>query len=490
MTIIFIWLIQYPTGHSYGPSSPRSRSRSTTWITFLPPKRHSSQFFTATAKSVLQKNTFGTRTHSHHCVYSYRHSNLQSHYQSHDQQYIAETASSTTIPIPVFAQGQVDYSAANDYILAHYNQSHYFQAKDGEYWGDDAHSQRRMESFVDARKVQSNFTNETQMLEQTGMALVSSPIHHFLPPRTDTTNYDDHTHTLQHWSTVDTIQTSYLPELKRIISLLYPSKDILHCHFWNPMMRGENYTISRQEESKRDERSRNASSVSNVSFQMQTPTPTANVASMLHIDTDVGAYDSIHDLLRIIQKNQVKDIKDTTVHDDSYWNDMAGNIVNNHQRFIILNFWRNIGKLPVERAPLAILSTKYRNTTSSTLEQRDEKCWFPYVSPDMDKSQLYIFPNMTRDEVVVFYQYDRLASQPSDLWHCAVPSIQYLHRREEDDRVSTEIPRTSFDIRAFLVFNESVPGELDRFSKDRSKPILSFEESGCFCDEQAEKRKQ
>jgi len=51
-------------------------------------------------------------------------------------------------------------------------------------------------------------------------------------------------------------------------------------------------------------------------------------------------------------------------------------------------------------------------------------------------------------------------------------------------------PRRSFDIRALIVLDESVPEELDRFSPDRTRPILTFEESGCFCDEQAADRKQ
>ena len=61
--------------------------------------------------------------------------------------------------------------------------------------------------------------------------------------------------------------------------------------------------------------------------------------------------------------------------------------------------------------------------------------------------------------------------------------------------------RASFDIRAFVIFEEKIhtASDLDndedvslnndRFRPDRLRPMLSFEESGCFCDDQAAKRR-
>ena len=85
--------------------------------------------------------------------------------------------------------------------------------------------------------------------------------------------------------------------------------------------------------------------------------------------------------------------------------------------------------------------------------------------------------------MIVFYQYDRERNQPSDLWHCAIE----VEENEESDCVHR---RKSFDIRAFIVFDEEVSSIDDRFSPERTRPMLSFEESGCFCDEQAAKRTQ
>jgi hypothetical protein len=70
--------------------------------------------------------------------------------------------------------------------------------------------------------------------------------------------------------------------------------------------------------------------------------------------------------------------------------------------------------------------------------------------------------------------------QTSDLFHCAICT--------KDDNLRER--RTSFDIRALIVLNEDVPEELDRYRDGRTRPVLSFEESGCFCDQQAEKKRE
>ena len=86
----------------------------------------------------------------------------------------------------------------------------------------------------------------------------------------------------------------------------------------------------------------------------------------------------------------------------------------------------------------------------------------------------------------MFYQYDRSVTQPSDLWHFAI-SIED-NRAQHAEAISKKSPRESFDILALVVFDEIVDKDKDRFHPVRLRPVLSFEESGCFCDEQAEKR--
>jgi hypothetical protein len=93
---------------------------------------------------------------------------------------------------------------------------------------------------------------------------------------------------------------------------------------------------------------------------------------------------------------------------------------------------------------------------------------------------MIIFPNVTRDEVIVFYQY-RDVTQLSDLFHCAISPCNQARVGEG---------RISFDIRALIILHEEVPEDLDRYSESRTRHVLTLEESGCFSDEQAEKRKR
>ena len=322
----------------------------------------------------------------------------------------------------VCAQARVHYSAANEYIQAHYNISQYFTHNDC------------IETIHNGRRIQESFHNEREMLKENGLAIVASPM-----PATKV-----------NWSERDSIQQTYLPELEKIISRLFSEK-IIHISFWNPMMRGETLEISRQQ--------RDGLYI-----------PTANIASLVHIDTDVGAYEKIQDVLAIIDKNRVR--CDSSPSTSSTFEDVADAIVSGRKQFAILNFWRNIDETPVRRVPLSIYSPRY-----------DGDAAFPDAAPNVESSKWYMFPNATRDEVIVFYQYDRERKQPSDLWHCAIE----VEENEESDSVHR---RKSFDIRAFIVFDEEVSSNNDRFSTERTRPMLSFEESGCFCDKQAAKMTQ
>ncbi|KAL3801368.1 hypothetical protein HJC23_006978 [Cyclotella cryptica] len=330
---------------------------------------------------------------------------------------LASKSGNAQIMAIVVCTATLDCSAVNEYVHAHYQQAAYF-------------TDRGEQQFHDARILQSQYDDEREMLADNGLAIINSP-----PP-----NPVD-------WTDVDDIQISYLPLLGKIVSGIFPA--VMGCCFWNPMIRGEHYEISRDRTEKK--------------------TPTANIASMVHIDTDVGAFD-IRDFLEIVDKNKVQS---TALQTSSHsFREMAQDaILNKTKRFVILNFWRNIGLEPVSTAPLAILSTRYDNHSK----------WlaFPDASPN-DKSQWYIFPNVTRDDVIVFYQYDRNVMQISDLFHCAISPSKHVGVGEG---------RRSFDIRALIILDEVVPKELDRYTESRTRPVLTLEESGCFCDDQSEKRK-
>lgn len=332
--------------------------------------------------------------------------------------------------IPIVCTATVDYSAANEYANAHYNIPRYFDYDNEVIFAVD-------HPIYDGRVLQSKYLDEREMLSENGLAVINSPI------RMQTID----------WSNVDDVRESYLPELEWIlVHNLFPSRRILSCCFWNPMLRGEGLEISRNEGGM----------------------STANIASLVHIDTDVGAYESIDELLNVIDKNKVEYTSTALI--DAF--DMASD--NEKKRFVIINFWRNIDDEPVLSSPLAILSTRYN-------EDEHQHLWsgLPNARPNMEKSRYYVFPQATDDEVIAFYQYDRNAMQVSDMWHCAIKPQQHGVGHEASTR-----PRRSFDIRALVVFDENVPEELDRFGLNRIRPKLTMEESECFCEKQGEDRRK
>lgn len=340
----------------------------------------------------------------------------------------------------------IDYSGANEYVHAHYGSlaSSLWEAASVPYFskGDTV-----TEPIYDARKVLSSNTTEGShhqwMLQNYGMTLV-----------------DDSPTDMMNWENHQEIERVYIRELERLLPSLFSSKIYMHC-FWNPMRRGESLALSPP----------GGEGI-----------PTANVASMVHIDTDVGAYESLDEFLAIIETNRVVQ-KDAP---DLFDRELCQTAISKQKkRFAVINFWRNTNrKEAVGNRPLAMLSTRYHDNDRG----RDSLSAFPNRRPDNEKSKWYAFPNMTNEELLVFYQYDRLVSQPSDIWHCAIS----IHDDDDDSTHNTKTcaPRESFDIRALVVFEDSVPPEKDRFGSERVRPVLSFEESGCFCDEQASKRTQ
>lgn len=329
---------------------------------------------------------------------------------------------------------EIDYSAANEYIAAHYNIDDYFD------------SNKTYETIFDGRKVlkelelknekDGHCKTEKEMLHLHGLTLYPSQV----------SGCDVNVGIAdQHWRNRQWISDVYLPLLESIVREFFPNI-VMSC-FWNPMVRGSEYEISSREGNE---------------------TPTANVASLVHIDTDVGAY-SLDEFISLIEKNEIQCKNLPSFNKDQF----TEAIKVGKKRFAILNFWRNISNEPVKSYPLGILSTKYQCSENDDVPVPS----FPEASPDMGDSDWYYFSNATKDEVIIFYQYDRLSTQVSDLWHCALPITH-----------ETCPKRKSFDVRMLIVLDEQVPLNYDRYSEGRIQPILNLEESGCFCDKQAEKR--
>jgi len=314
----------------------------------------------------------------------------------------------------VWRHADVDYSAANEYVRAHYKTIY----EDGYF----SHSSQS-EPIYNARL---GFWDDKEdrlvpaKLSSCGFELQHAP--------TRVTDFKD----------LEQIQSRYIPELREnILSLAFPNDSIEDVIFWHPMYRGEGEDMNGNIQDGR--------------------LPTARIAPLAHVDTDVGAL-STEELVTMITKNQIQA--------GEFLPGPLNAKIKEGKRFAILNLWRNANTdQPVLRAPLSVLSTRYNIPEKA----------FPNVRPNGPTSRWYCFPRMTPEECFLFLQYDRDVSQPSDLWHCALASI-----KEEGAKI-----RKSFDIRAFIVFDEVVPPQRDRFSNKRTRPSLTKEESGCFCDEQA-----
>lgn len=316
----------------------------------------------------------------------------------------------------------IDYSAVNEYVREHYGGS---------------------ESYFDGNQVQTAIwdarlgvlvsdddnTRKPAVLEEDGFCL------------------RELSHPPLDWSNPEQVKKSYLSRLVELMEKEFSRETLLSVVFWHPMLR-----TSAEHPLENDDN--NDGTISR-----------SNVASLVHIDNDVGAFE-LDELLKVVFNNRMDDDDDDKNGND----DMATvmQLVESGHRFAIVNAWKNIRVEPVQRAPLALFRPTYAEPNGCV----------PTARPDDKRSRWYTFPRMTRDEVLLFKQYDRRADKRSDIWHCALTHVG------SDDAVLRE----SLDVRAFCVFDTVVPTGLDRYGENRIRPNLSLQESECFCTEQAHQR--
>ncbi|KAL7467519.1 hypothetical protein ACHAXS_007782 [Conticribra weissflogii] len=256
------------------------------------------------------------------------------------------------------------------------------------------------------------------------------------------------------WTNMEQVGTDYLPKLREIItnSLSSGSDGIItHIEFYHPMVRGEDVDLTQK---------------------------TSPIARLVHIDSDFGAHD-IEGIVNLVERNAIGFRKKC-----SFPREDIIAAIRDGKRFAVINAWKGIqaNNEKVSRAHLGLLPAQYVECDHNCCVPKRLRC-FPTFQPDPRFSRWYGYPNMSSNEVLMFKQYDRRADLLSDIWHCSLPSTQ-----DEIEQENT-LPRRSFDVRALVVFDDIIPKELDRYCDDRPRPVLTLEESGCFCDEQAEKRK-
>ena len=274
--------------------------------------------------------------------------------------------------------------------------------------------------------------------------------------------------TVTDWNNREEVRVGYIPQLRKLLMDEY-GDELLHIVFWHSMVRGEELTKSQRQDG------------------LSSTTPTSSVASLVHIDTDVGAY-TLDQLMSLIGNNRVDTAGCLQEHaEDIVGMDKVEHLVSDGHRFAIVNAWRNIRPEPVQSAPLALLRPVYG--MENTNNKDSSPTCFPKSHPDPERSRWFTFPEMTNEEVLLFKQYDRRLDRCSDIWHCALSTDQ-----TPNDGIP---PRLSFDIRAFCVFRSRFSDDtggsakwLDRYGESRIRPGLSLEESECFCHEQGKQRRE
>jgi hypothetical protein len=325
----------------------------------------------------------------------------------------------------------IDYSAVNEYFQAHYGQPNNIPGSS--YFPSDKH----VNAVYNAREGILGRDESDTIITAASLATCGFQIVH-TPTK------------ISNWQDKAQLQEIYLAELRSVLVEELGGHDaIMHLEFYHPMLRGEDLTMTRKTEHNQD------------SLLSQSST-----AAMAHIDTDIGAFEAER-VLNLVESNRV-----ASEQSHVFPRCELLDAIQKGHRFMIINCWRNAGESPIQRAPLGIYATRYKEP---------DTC-FPTSQPDWDHSRWYLFPGMTKDECLLFKQYDRDIRFASDLWHCALHDLSVPL-----DEASL---RRSLDIRAFVTMKERVDEKHDRYCDKRTRPFLTYQESEQFCRAQGVARQQ
>jgi len=303
---------------------------------------------------------------------------------------------------------KLDYTAANAFMAQHYGRSHYFPTV-------------AAEQIYNARKgicdEQGNTCSAT--LQNCGFALYRSPL------------------ALTNWGDLEELERVYLPELRQMLIEAFAGQTISHVVFWNPKLRGSEWTANGDTEYER-----------------------TGIATLAHLDTDMLGFRGETDaIVRMVERNRIESLLEGQPAVGAKLTGRGralADAISDGQRFAIVNAWRNVDPhSPVRTAPLAVMATRYKPRADGR-----PPAVVPEAAPCAERSRWYTFPQMTSDECLLFLQYDRSVLAPSDVWHCALPDVSEGEVSEEEDAP----PRRSMELRAFVVFDERVPHSQDRFT--------------------------
>ena len=215
-------------------------------------------------------------------VVAFQHQTLISHCNHHAGLHRCLKASNDQEPqLQPWTEAIIDYSGANEYFEAHYGKHPFLDLppSSAPYFGGDKilepiYNGRELgivgeDGLLMASKIattsnntstEAELSHHVKSLKKYGMALIDSP-----------TRVID-------WKNKKQIENVYIQELEQILPSLFSTKIKLHS-FWNPMLRGENHTISAP--LKQNSKDTNAKPKGDNNSLGDTIS-TANVASMVH----------------------------------------------------------------------------------------------------------------------------------------------------------------------------------------------------------------
>jgi len=195
---------------------------------------------------------------------------------------------------------------------------------------------------------------------------------------------------------------------------------------------------------------KNATGASAVQiYHHQVRNPEKNNGSATNVNTSVQGYaDRIHldtDPLGCIETFK-------------HFTDVIGIDSLKQGRFVVLNAWRNISNIPVQKNHLAVLDEQStvkpddyltgdfygnKNGTDYTVSQ------YLLNSTNAKQHRWYYYPKMTKDELLLFKMFDSDTSNPGR--YC-------FHTAFSDPEIPSDVPcRQSIEVRAFVYFPDYVP---------------------------------
>ena len=432
---------------------------------------------------------------------------------------------------------KVDYSAALEYIESHYPQAVETDEKGTSFFS--TYEDFVSEPVYDARW---GVLHEGGSMENRSL---------LVPASFDECGFtlEDVPSAVHDWSNLREVEGTYLSELAHgALGALQspPGSRISHIAFWHPNLRDTQY--EQNAPPTEDE----------VNGRTQPTLSAAPIASMVHIDTDFNGFaGSLDELVSFIERNSFgPTLKVKSRNKNNYNPEMAWmtkfpceeitDALKKGRRFAVINAWRNVGcttkahndtintvaaassEISTNKivfAPLAILSQRALPRPGSNFDANDQGtnlvtreirhyARFPLRARGVDgkalTGQWYRFPRMTTAEVLFFAQFDRDIRRPSDLWHCALPTLSEVTESCGIGAVSSNPSqdrncgrRRSFELRMFVVYHEVVPAHLDRFlnlsndlmeiqksdsNKNLHVPRFTRRESELFCKSQADAR--